>query len=347
MKESFSESRHHISRRHFLALSGTLGLTALSMNFPLPSEAVKFDRSLHKVSKSRLAMGTVVNMIVFHPSPAQAEEALEESFAEINRLTAFMNRFQNNSYIGRLNDSGVVSGVPPEVMTVFAASLLYYQLSGGAFDITVKPLVDLYRESFRTRQTPPTAEALLEVKTRIGSAHLRMQKQAISFERAGMGVTLDGIAKGYIIDQAMQVLQKNRIQHALINAGGDIVVHGGKGKKNPWKIAIQNPWHRNKCLDEIRLDSGAVATSGNYEVFFDREKMFHHLISPTSGAPVHNVASVTVKASSGMAADALATAAFVMGARRGASFLSRVSGAEGLIIDKHHHKILSSGWKQI
>jgi thiamine biosynthesis lipoprotein len=142
----------------------------------------------------------------------------------------------------------------------------------------------------------------------------------------------------------MDLLRKQDIQHGLINAGGDIAVFGGKGEGEPWRIGIQDPWNRRRQVDVIALNSGAVATSGNYEVFFDREKLFHHLIVPHTGSPVHDVASVSVRATSAMEADALATAAYVMGADVGMQFIQRVSGIEGLIVNSRKYKIASSGW---
>ena len=162
-----------------------------------------------------------------------------------------------------------------------------------------------------------------------------------------MAVTLDGIAKGYIIDRAMGLLRNHDIHHALINAGGDIVVHGGKGKNRPWRIGIQDPWNRSHYLDVVLLTSGAVATSGNYEVFFDREKLYHHLIRPDSGDPAPDLASVTIRAASCIAADAMATTVYSMGPSEGNAFIHKTPTVEGLIINNQRKKIASSGWKQI
>lgn len=346
MKQPLSDTPRPISRRAFLSLTGTLSLGVATLGVPLPAGAVKFDRTLYKVSRSRLGMGTYINMIVFHPSQGEAEEAIGRAFEEINRLTALMTRFDSTSYIGQLNDSGSINEVHPEVMAVLRSSLRYHSLSQGAFDITVKPVVDLYQESFRINNGPPSSEALKEAMNGVGSHHLNLTKNSVSFGRSGMGVTLDGIAKGYIIDQAMEFLRKQNIQHGLINAGGDIVVQGGKGQGKPWRIGIQDPWSRKHYVDVVTLKSGAIATSGNYEVFFDRERLFHHLISPNTGDPAPETASVTIRAANAMDADALATTAYIMGPARGNHFIQRLPGVEGLIINSQRKKIASSGWKR-
>ena len=345
MKQPLSDSPKSISRRAFLSLAGTLSLGFATLGVPLPAEAVKFDRNLYKVSESHLGMGTFINIIAFHPSQGEAEEAMGRAFAEINRLTAFMTRFDSNSYIGHLNSHGLLKDPPAEVLEVLRSSLLYHRLSGGTFDITIKPVVDLYQESFRVSHGPPSSQTLKEAMEKVGSQHIKLTKTSVSFGRSGMEVTLDGIAKGYIVDRAMAVLRQQKIQHALINAGGDILVYGGKGEDKPWKIGIQDPWNRQGHVDAVTLNDGAVATSGNYEVFFDREKLYHHLIRPNSGCPAPDTVSVTIRAASCMEADAVATSVYVMGPARGTKFIGKLPSIDGLVINSQGKKMSSAGWK--
>lgn len=346
MKQPLPKMTRQMSRRAFLSLTGALSLGVATVGIPLPTEAVQFNRTLYKVSKSQLGLGTFINMIAFHPSKGEAEEAMGRAFAEINRLASLMTRFQSTSYIGHLNATGSLKGGPSEVMEVLRSSLRYHTISQGAFDITIMPIVDLYQRSFQANNAPPSPQALQEAMDRVGSQHLTMTEGSVSFARSGMEVTLDGIAKGYIIDRAMDLLRQQNIQHALINAGGDIVVHGGKGEGKPWSIGIQDPWNRRRYVDVVTLNAGAIATSGNYEVFFDREKLFHHLILPNKGTPAPSIASVSIQAANAMEADALATTAYVMGPDKGYQFIKQFRGVEGLIIKNRRHKISSSGWKR-
>jgi thiamine biosynthesis lipoprotein len=346
MKQPLPKMTRQMSRRAFLSLTGALSLGVVTVGIPLPTQAVQFNRTLYKVSKSQLGMGTFINMIAFHPSKGEAEEAMGRAFDEINRLTSLMTRFQSTSYIGHLNTTGSLKRAPSEVMEVLRSSLRYHTISQGAFDITVMPIVDLYQHSFQANNAPPSPQALKETMDRVGSQYLKMTNDSVVFARSGVEVTLDGIAKGYIIDRAMDLLRQQNIQHALINAGGDIVVHGGKGEGKPWSIGIQDPWNRKRYVDVVTLNSGAIATSGNYEVFFDREKLFHHLILPNKGTPAPSIASVSIQAANAMEADALATTAYVMGPDKGYQFIKQFRGVEGLIIKNRKHKILSSGWKR-
>jgi thiamine biosynthesis lipoprotein len=336
-----------MSRRAFLSLTGTLGLGVATLGLPLPTEATKFDRRLYKVSKSRLGMGTFINMIAFHPSQGEAEDAIGRAFEEIYRLSDIMTRYKSSSQVSHLNSSGTLNEIPPELLEVLRSSLHYHGISQGTFDITVKPIVDLYQDSFRVHNRPPSSETIKEAMEMVGSRHLRLTNTSISFGRSGMGVTLDGIAKGYIIDQAMSALRQQEIQHVLINAGGDILVHGGKGEGKPWKIGIQDPWNRKGHVDVVTFYNGAIATSGNYEVFFDREKLFHHLIKPNSGSPAPETASVTIRAASCMEADAVATSVYLMGPAGGYQFIRQLPSLEGLVINSQGKKMSSTGWKSI
>jgi thiamine biosynthesis lipoprotein len=137
----------------------------------------------------------------------------------------------------------------------------------------------------------------------------------------------------------MAVLKTAGIEHALINAGGDISVIGPRGDGKPWRIAIQDPWNYQNLLDTITMTEGAVATSGNYEVYFDHEKQYHHLISPQLGSPAGGVVSASVVAPTTMMADALSTSVFILGPGKGRSFLKSIPRTGGLILTTNHRRI--------
>lgn len=327
-----------IKRRDFCYLSGLVGLGIATLGVHLLPESLLFDRMLYKVSDSRVEMGTYVNIILLHPSRWQAEEAMGQAFQEIHRLVAQLTCHQSTSYIGQLNAKGHLEGPPQEVMHVLRASIYYHGISYGAFDITVKPMVDLYQQSFQEQQSPPPPEAVWEIFECVGSKYLLLNENRASFARRGMGITLDGIAKGYIIDRALALLRRVGIRHALIDAGGDIACFGGKGRNQPWRIALQDPCNSGRCLEEIELQRGGIATSGSYEVFFDQEKFYHHLISPGTGMPAQGTLSATIIAASAMEADALATALFILGPDRGSPLIRRLPGVKGLFINHQQEK---------
>lgn len=333
-------------RRSFLKGAALLGLSAAtSALLPARSaEAVLFGAKEYKVSSTRLAMGTYVNMTAIHPSRDQAQEAFALAFDEIDRLTSLLSRFEADSPVARLNSSGLLRHAPQEVLELVARSLYYHKQSNGAFDITVKPLIDLYRQSFADGHKP-SEEQIDTVLGRVGADQLRFQDGHIAFTQASMGITLDGIAKGFIVDRAAEILSRHGITNHLINAGGDIRTSGAAAKGKPWTIAVQDPAKKKAYPDIVTLTSGAIATSGNYEVYYDNEKMFHHIIDSRSGhSPAHS-SSVTVKAPTVMDADALSTSVFVMPPAAGMALIAAQPGCACFVIDANGATQQSPTWQ--
>jgi thiamine biosynthesis lipoprotein len=160
-----------------------------------------------------------------------------------------------------------------------------------------------------------------------------------------MGITLDGIAKGYIVDRAAEILSRHGIGNHLINAGGDIRTSGAAAKGKPWTIAVQDPAKGREYPAVITMTSGAIATSGNYEVFYDNEKMFHHIIDSRTGYSPEQTTSVTVQAPTVMDADALSTSVFVMAPAGGIAFINGRPGCECFVVENSGATHRSTGWQ--
>ena len=343
--KTYTDESKLLSRRKFLSLSACIALGATALSLPIPCEAGRFSKKLYKVSLSRPAMGTFVNITVLDPSRELATTAMEMAYQEMDRLIPLFSRFDPNSPLSFLNKEGSLQDVPPELLQVLQASLHYHRISSGAFDVTVLPVLLAMEKHFAATGQPPTLEEFNRIGEQVGSQYLKINHNAISFSKPDMGVTLDSIAKGFIVDSIMAILRRQGIGHAMVNAGGDIAVLGGKGDKTPWRIAIQDPRQQRKSIDVLSLHTGAVATSGNYEVFFDQEKLYHHLISPRLTRPANDNISVSVQAPSVMEADALATAIFIMGAKSGNQFLTNQRGIDGLIVSSDTTRFSSAGWQ--
>jgi thiamine biosynthesis lipoprotein len=290
-------------------------------------------------------MGTHVSVTALGESPARLEEAAGRAFGEMDRLIALLTRFEPASPVSVLNAAGRLGGPPPEVFQVVAGALGFHKLSAGAFDVSVAPLLRLF-ESRLLRADPaaPSEAEIREARSCVGAQHVAASRRKIAFARPGMSVTLDGIAKGYIVDAVARALEHRGIKRWLVDAGGDIRARGTKEGGAPWTVAVRDPAGSAAFPDAIHLADGAVATSGSYEQFFEESRAFHHIVDPRSGrSPGHSV-SVSVRAPTAMAADALATTVFVMEPRAGTALIERLPGCACLLIDGDGRQQRSRGW---
>jgi len=328
---------------------------------PVTAESVRIDDRTHRVTQIRPAMGSFVAITALHESPDLAEEAIGRGFEEMERLIGLLNRFDSGSALSHLNDNGCISAPPAELAEVVGKGLDCHRLSRGAFDITVKPLIDLYRDPNTYEAVgEPTSAQISEALELVGPEHLSANHGDIRFDRSGMGITLDGIAKGYVVDAIAESLAASGAGRFLVNAGGDIRGAGTRGDEHPWTVAIRDPrdeiasfessaWDRDEWVAPnapatLHLVDGAVATSGGYEVYFDRERLSHHIVHGETGHSPQHASSVTVMAPTTLEADSLATALFVLGPRTGAELIQGLPGIECLIIDHDGNEIRSRGW---
>jgi thiamine biosynthesis lipoprotein len=279
-----------------------------------------------------------------HPSKTEAEDVIGKAFEEMDRVSNLLDRYKPNSPIGVLNKEGTLTDMPPEVARVFDRSLHFYKKSQGAFDMTVQPVVDLYKRDFEATGGSPSEKALEKALALVDASAVTFDGKSVRLQKEGMGITLDGIAKGYVIDCGAEFIKGLGIEHALINAGGDIRVAGGKESGSPWRVGVQNPDKKGPYLDILEMSDGAVATSGNYEIYFDEEKLYHHIVNPKTGLSPRESESVSVLAASVMDADALSTAVFVLEPSEGKRFIESMPGAECLILSRAKGRIASKGW---
>ena len=333
----------HVART--LAALRDLGLERVESP-DVATHAIPVDPHTWQVTGERPAMSTLVSVTALGPSRERLEDALGRAFEAMDRLIGLLNRFDGASPVSHLNATGRLDGPPPEVGEVVSRALDYHRLTRGAFDVSVAPLVDLFRDRL-VRETPvePTAAEVAEALARVGAEQVALSRRRIGLCRPGMRLTLDGIAKGYIVDAIAAVLDRGGVRRYLVNAGGDIRTRGANAELRPWTIAVEDPWRRGGFPDTIHLGDGAVATSGSYERYFDREHTYHHIVDAATGrSPVH-CSSVSVVAPTALAADALATSVFLMGPRHGVAFIEGLSGCACLILDREGREHRSRAWR--
>lgn len=289
-------------------------------------------------------MSTFVAVTVEDRSPARAEEAIGRAFDEMERVAAVLTRFSAGSALGVLNADGRLGDPPPELRLVLARALELHRASAGAFDPTVAPLVDLYQLPFAAHGGPPDEAELREVRQIVGLSHLRLAERSLGFERAGMALTLDGIGKGYVVDRMVETIAASGVRHALVNAGGDIRALGSRASGAPWRVGVQDPRRPEVLVEVIGLADAAVATSGDYVRFHDVERRHHHTVVPASGRSPVELTSVSVRAPRALDADALATAAFVLGADAGCRLVESQRHAECLLLGRDGVRHASARW---
>lgn len=335
------------TRRSFIKLCGLLGAGAAAGAI-LPTEkaeALLFGKKEYKVSDTRLIMGSFLSITAIHSSRDQAENAIGLAFDEIKRLGAIFSRHDAGTPVALLNSKGSITSAPPELTDVINRSLHYHRMTNGAFDITVQPVVDLFKQSFAAGHTPTDSE-ITNLLPRVGSEHLKVSNGSITFDREGMGITLDGIAPGFICDRVSTLLTRLGVFNHLINASGDIRTSGTALKGAPWTVAIQDPNHQKAYPEVLTIGSGAISTSGNYEIYYDQEKMFHHIVTPKTGHSPILTTSVTTTAATLMDADALATGLMVLAPEESVRLVGGQPQYQCFIIGRDTKTIHSPGWSE-
>lgn len=298
---------------------------------------------LHEIRETRTRMGTLVTITVVHPDAVMARRMLTHAFAEMERLESILSRHRAGTPISRLNRDGIVRGAPAEAIHVIRSARAYSSRTQGAFDITIKPLLDLYASSFARTDAPPPRPRVREALSLVGYRNIAIDGSDITFMKPGMSVTLDGIAKGYIVDRAARVLKEDGAQQVLVDGGGDMASMGGGSWGENWRVAVQNPRQGSEPLAVLHLQGESVATSGDYFQYFTADKRFHHILDPRTGRSPEQTSAVTIVAPTAMDADALSTAVFVLGPREGLRFLDQVDGVEGMIVTKDQVVLGSEG----
>lgn len=330
-------------------------------------EAVGVSRGRVRITSTRPSMGTLVSVTAVDSSRDRIQEAAGRAFQEMDRVVGLLNRYDSASAVGYLNAEGEILGPPPELCRVLSRALAHHQYSAGAFDPTVQPLVDLFRaRSGRSigSATPassgpappappgpgspePTETAIRDALSRIDASAVELASRSIRFNRPGMGITLDGIAKGYVVDGMTAILEAHGLENFLVDAGGDIRSLGFREDGQPWQVGVQDPDKNARLPDVIPLRGMAVATSGSYEIHFDPEQVRHHIVAPGKGASPGHSRSVSVVAPSALEADALATSVFVMTPEQGLAFIETITNCACLLVDREGREHRSSRWRRV
>ncbi|WP_028583972.1 FAD:protein FMN transferase [Desulfogranum mediterraneum] len=332
------KSEPRIHRRRFLQIVALAGAAGAAYRFGLrPAPAKSW-----LARESRTMMGTQINLIVYGEDQQQAHRAVDRTLARMAEVEALLSRHQEESELSRLNRDKRLAQPSKDLQAVLTLAEEISERSSGAFDITVLPLVELYR-----RNPSPDAGQLARILESVDHGAVSCSSRQVVLGRENMALTLDGIAKGYVVDQGVQTLREQGCAQVYVEAGGDLMVAGGKPQDQPWRIGVRNP-RPGQQQERITLElSGptAVATSGDYIHWYSQDLRHHHIIDPRTGISPPELASATVTAPSVALADGLATAAMVLGPQEAVALLESMEHCEGLLIDKGLEQHRSSGFQ--
>ena len=297
------------------------------------------------LKRSQMIMGTTVEITVI---PAN-EEAVREAFLAIKKVDKLMSLYQPDSEVSLLNEQGE-NQLSPETIQVIQQAIKFAEMTEGAFDITCRPLINLWKKA-KKEQKIPSPEEIEQARKLVDYRKIILKGNLVKLPEPGMKIDLGGIAKGYAVDRAIQVLKIRGVRRALINAGGDLYVLGTPGWGKKWTVGIQDPRHLDKVLTAIKVSNCGIASSGDYRRYFILEgRRFSHIVDPRTGQTVQEVPmSVTIIAPDATTADALATGVFVLGPGEGISLIESLPGVEGLIISEvgeDEQMNSSSGWEK-
>ncbi len=251
----------------------------------------------------------------------------------VNEKVSLFDHRDEKSPLFELNRTGRAK-LPPELYATMKEALAIARKSGGAFDPTIYALTRAW--DFDHGGRLPGKGEIEKAKAHVDYKRLILDTGGIATLPEGFGVDLGGIAKGAIVDLLGDYLESMGYDEYLIEAGGDILVKGLK-KEARWKIGIKHPRKLNEFMGIVSLGESnkrlAIVTSGDYEQYFEKDGVrYHHIIDPSTGYPARGLVSVTVIAGSCMEADALSTAAFVMGYEKGFEMIQKTDGVEGLFV---------------
>ena len=310
--------------------------------YPIPSNPSNL------LKYHQVLMGTVAEITFVGEHEESTRKVALQAFQEIRRIEQFMSPWIESSDVTRINRSAGNQWVKisHETLEVIRKAQEISELSAGRFDITVGPLTQLWR-SARERGLPPSAEDLKQKLDLVNFKNMMIDQEGRVFlKKRGMVIDLGGIAKGYAVDKAFELLKALGYKNLIVNAGGDLRT-GGSKLDQPWAIGIQNPRSSQKIMATISVSDSAIATSGDYEKFFIHQgKRYHHILNPRDGLPAEECQSVTILSQEGMMADALATAVFVLGPTKGYTLCQKLKGVDCLIVDKEGKLTISPRLKR-
>lgn len=297
------------------------------------------------------ALGTVIQIQIYDADEEKAKKAIEESEKRVQEIENKMTVNKEKSEVILINENSGINSVQvsPDTFYVIQKAKKYSDLSGGAFDLTVEPIVKLWGIGTENARVPKQEEidALLGLVD-YNDVLLDESTNQVKLNREGQAIDLGAIAKGYAGDEVKKILKEHGIKTAFVNLGGNVVTLGSKLDGSPWRIGVQNPLdERGKHIAVIEVVDETLVTSGNYERYFIEDgKRYHHIIDPKTGYPAEaGIISSTIVTNSSIDADALSTSVYVLGLEKGMELIESLENVEAVIVTEDKKIYVTSGLK--
>ncbi|OHB73672.1 MAG: hypothetical protein A2Z25_06570 [Planctomycetes bacterium RBG_16_55_9] len=289
-----------------------------------------------------LVMGTFARVVVVAKDTTTGAECVEAALAEIRKVDELMSDYKEDSEISRVNKRAAQRAVQVSESTyeVLHRSVEFSKLSDGAFDVTVGPLVNLFRTA-KKMGAAPTEEQIAQARTRVGFEKLGLDEQnrTVRFWVEGMRLDLGAIAKGYAVDKAVEAARRCGAIGVMVDLGGNVRCFGVPPEdRKHWRIALQDPNSATEGAGggfvlTLRITDAAVATSGDYQQFaLIKGKRYSHILDPHTGWSAEGLSSVTIITDNATDADALSTAVSVLGAEKGLALIEKLPNTEAILI---------------
>ncbi|MFS8500517.1 MAG: FAD:protein FMN transferase [Caldicoprobacter sp.] len=310
---------------------------------------------VREYSEDIFALNTWVNIRIY--AGKNGPDILDKAIKRIEEIESRMSVTIQDSDVSRINSSAGKQPVKvhDDTFEVIKKALKYAEMSNGAFDITIYPIVKLWGITSEHPRMPTDAEIQDKLKlVDYRNVVLDEKGKTVYLKEPGMGIDLGAIAKGYAADEVARILKEEGVVHALINMGGNVVAMGGKPNGKPWRIGIQDPRADGvqRHIAIIEIMDGSVVSSGDYEryivdVYKRTGKRYHHIFDPSTGYPANSgLMATTVVAPYSIDADALSTTVFIMGAEKGLEIVEGLEGIDALAITLDKKIYASKGLKE-
>jgi thiamine biosynthesis lipoprotein len=305
--------------------------------------------SSNVVKETRPSMHTIVTITAVSDSTDLARKALEEAYAELDRLTSVFNFYDEKSELSAINRNAGIAPVKvsPEVLAVIDKAVYVSRMTDGAFDSTVGSLVRLWDIK---KRIVPEKTAIDETREKVGYENIVIDKVAstVYLKNRGCSIDLGGIVKGYAADRVVEILKGRGIKAGIAQVGGEVRTFGKRPDGSAWTVGIQNPRQKgsgDEIVGVIDISDKALSTSGDYQRYFEKDgRRYHHLIDPKTGYPSLNCGSATVLADNGITADGFSKL-FVLGPKKGIE-AAKKAGVEVMFIDCNGEIVMSDGMKE-